>query len=799
MDDEDSDLSMIDCGIKSIKDLNLRYNLKSINLHSNQITKIENLTYLQHLVNLDLSSNKISKINGLHGLVSLRNLNLSCNQIQTIENLDGLKKLQLLNLSYNKIQSIIGLNDLWGSDYSLETLLLNSNYILSLEEISYYLSGLNYLKHLSLNYNKFSLDHRPFLFKNLKHLISLDGRDRQNKTVNYKNMKKKSKIIDFSDSKTPKTEDEDEQLDNSLGPRLDQIEDKIHKLLYIREKIKNTNDSADVDLVKPVSILKTRQINSKVDQSTSTIDSSFADTSHLNDLIKTLNSEIENYKSQNDKNILLISDMSRKLEDLNRINSQKESDISTERNKNTELCTKIKELETKIKIMESEYKEKMSKKESKLKQSFKSEIIVINEKLECTLGQKNEKINQLEEKYKNLEDEFRQALIIESTRFNDLFKKYETNSEELNRLKIESKQYDGEKSRDKSLINELNDLIREQKTRIQILSKARQETAEDVQKRSEKLNEAVADLAKLKSQNDLVKKEKSNLEIALKKVSSELDSIRSERSQWSTKLNDQKNFYLSEINRLDSENKNLKSELDFQANNLNKESDNCKIKAKIIEDQTETIKKLKQGLFERDEMLKTAREESLHSQKQLEKQLNEEMDLCNELQLKLEKSNEKKEALREEVENMRLNLAENKRIYDELAEKWKQKSDLINELDVKVRKMRENFELKEKQLNENVLKLKEENENLTVRLRKVDDTFRQQYDTEKKEHLIQLEKCKAENKDLINKYEARIRELEDEMRQILIDCENKKKFYDDKINSFTQVFSKFQSDLKNNS
>jgi chromosome segregation ATPase len=148
---------------------------------------------------------------------------------------------------------------------------------------------------------------------------------------------------------------------------------------------------------------------------------------------------------------------------------------------------------------------------------------------------------------------------------------------------------------------------------------------------------------------------------------------------------------------------------------------------------------------------------------------------------------------------MRVSLAENKEIYDELAEKWKQKSELINELDVKVRKMKENFELKEAQLNETIAKLKEDNEGLNARLRKVDDTFRQQYDAEKKEHLIQMEKFKSENRELIAKYENKIRDLEDEMRVILIDCENKKKYYDDKISSFTNVFSKFQADLKNNS
>lgn len=133
-----------------------------------------------------------------------------------------------------------------------------------------------------------------------------------------------------------------------------------------------------------------------------------------------------------------------------------------------------------------------------------------------------------------------------------------------------------------------------------------------------------------------------------------------------------------------------------------------------------------------------------------------------------------------------------------MAEKWKQKSELINELDGKVRKMKEGFEIKEKGLLEKNEKLCEENSLLNSRLRKIDDDFRHQYDSEKKEHLKHIEKIKSDNLIGIKNYEEKIKDLEDEMRSILIESENKKKFYDEKINSFTIMFSKFQSDLKTN-
>ena len=114
-----------------------------------------------------------------------------------------------------------------------------------------------------------------------------------------------------------------------------------------------------------------------------------------------------------------------------------------------------------------------------------------------------------------------------------------------------------------------------------------------------------------------------------------MDTLRRERHGWQHKLTDQKNFLLNENARIEAEAKQLRSERDYLAENFAKEADACKIKAKIIDDQTETIRKLKNALLERDEIVRKTRDESLESQKSLEKQLSDEMDLNNELKIKL--------------------------------------------------------------------------------------------------------------------------------------------------------------------
>jgi hypothetical protein len=589
-DSSDSNtLSMIDCGIRSLNDLPLKFNLTSINLHSNSISKIENLIYLQNLIYLDLSSNRITKIQGLNGLVSLKMLNLSCNLIVSIENLECLKQLNYLNLSYNKIQYINGLNDLWGRDHALETLILNSNYISSVEEISYYLSGLVRLKHLTLHDNKFlkNVDYRPFVWTNLKFLITLDSKDKSNKKVNVnirakspiiselqefiefestasssggnssnmnnnQNVKRLARKLSIGEETNYDEEIEENESLSSFGPKLEKIEDKIHKLLKIREKLKcdlsgdefESDDDDDNVLAKkqsklkkiinvpkkpqkPKSILKSPSsskvpVDSSLNNSTNinnTTTSSTEQNNNLQEIMKVLQDQLSSYKHTQEENARLIHELKMNLEvkkaDTEKLIKDKEGELNKEKELNKlvikeldDIKKKLESAELKLKQYETKTLKQLNKCEEKLKSAHLKELHNLKLKYENQLRERTDKCAQLEIKYKELEDEFRSALLIESSRFNDLFQKYESQNEEFNSMKTGLKLAEQNELRNKSLINELNDLIKEQKLRIQQLSKMRQDNSEDVQKRNFKLNEAVQDCMKLKAQCEDLKKEK---------------------------------------------------------------------------------------------------------------------------------------------------------------------------------------------------------------------------------------------------------------------------------------------------
>ncbi|KAK2149746.1 hypothetical protein LSH36_438g02044 [Paralvinella palmiformis] len=179
------ELCFIDSGIKSLYSVALHSDLQVLNLHCNQIKKIENLEGLQHLKHLDLSSNQIGDISGLDYLVSLRTLNLSCNAIDTVQGLENLRSLAKLNLSYNQISNISGLQAFDGPEYKLSQLDLQGNSLLSVDHISRCLEAASNLRRLVLSQADAQnpccnqKGYREKLFMVLPQLQFLDGTDRQ--------------------------------------------------------------------------------------------------------------------------------------------------------------------------------------------------------------------------------------------------------------------------------------------------------------------------------------------------------------------------------------------------------------------------------------------------------------------------------------------------------------------------------------------------------------------------------------------------------------------------------------------
>jgi len=109
--------------------------IRTLNLHYNQLRKMEALDALPSLTELKLSSNEITRMEGISKLFNLRVLDLSCNRLRGIECLESLTSLQRLILAYNAIRSLDGLRAINGPQYGLRVLDLTDNRIGDLEDL----------------------------------------------------------------------------------------------------------------------------------------------------------------------------------------------------------------------------------------------------------------------------------------------------------------------------------------------------------------------------------------------------------------------------------------------------------------------------------------------------------------------------------------------------------------------------------------------------------------------------------------------------------------------------------------
>lgn len=139
--------------------------LRSLDLSSNNIRKIQGLKGMTKLKELKLYGCQIARIQNLGDCTSLASLHLDDNQISAVEGLDSLKFLEFLSLDKNKIRSLgAGLGRL----SKLKELRLSSNVLTSLSG----LHGLNALETLSANSNRLT-DVVPDHFKGLAKLDEL--------------------------------------------------------------------------------------------------------------------------------------------------------------------------------------------------------------------------------------------------------------------------------------------------------------------------------------------------------------------------------------------------------------------------------------------------------------------------------------------------------------------------------------------------------------------------------------------------------------------------------------------------
>uniref|UniRef100_A0A8C7X2T6 Leucine-rich repeat and coiled-coil domain-containing protein 1 n=1 Tax=Oryzias sinensis TaxID=183150 RepID=A0A8C7X2T6_9TELE len=404
-----------------------------------------------------------------------------------------------------------------------------------------------------------------------------------------------------------------------------------------------------------------------------------------------------------------------------------------------------------------------------------------------------EKVAEGRKQYAALEDEFRLALTIEATRFSEVKEAYDRLTEEMVEVRAALSQWQQKEKRSGSLVQELTAVVKEQKSCIAELIKAKKDAVCGLKNRLRSLEAEVEGDRRLDLQLEVLRKEKARLLSQVTAQESVIDGLRSERRIWGQELAQQGASLAQDRGRLEARIEVLASELEAQRKQADRNQDALKIKTKIVDDQTETIRKLKESLQERDDRIRRLKHEAAEAQKRLHLQLEEDRVQQAELQERLERLSLRKEELKQQLEDKEAELHEVTTSHRESSRRWQEKEELLTQLEVQVKRMKENFDSKERQLLEERDKAADAHKAALQKLRRADDAFRAQLESVHAAHRAELLQLADEKQQQIERANRKVLEVEEEMRQLLQETQTSKRVMEEKVSRLSSVLKDFHS------
>ncbi|NXC05570.1 LRCC1 protein, partial [Orthonyx spaldingii] len=442
-----------------------------------------------------------------------------------------------------------------------------------------------------------------------------------------------------------------------------------------------------------------------------------------------------------------------------------------------------KELGTRVALNGPEFQDALSKVVAKEEQRHEQHVRELQEK-----------INMSNQKYRELEDEFRLALTMETKRFKEVKQGFEQVSADLVEHKQALFEFEQREKDMASLIQDLTNIVEEQKAKIAELTKSNEETTATLKCRTGEL-ETVTEEDKQKAvQVERLKKENGQLISQLTAQESVIDGLKMERKLWGQELAEQGAHLAQDRGKLEAKIEVLTNEIDTLKKQKEQDSDTIKIKNKIVDDQTETIRRLKEGLQEKDKQIKKHHEENREAQKLLRVQLDEKTAECDKLMEKLERQNERKEALKQLLEEKEVELDDIKNAHSALRKRWQGKGELLSQLEVQVKQMKENFDFKEKKLIEERNKSLQTQRIAVEKLHEMDKAFRKKLESVLAAHQEELLHLENEKEKQIAAANEKVYCVEEEMRELLQEMASNKKAMENKIRRLTHALNDIQQD-----
>lgn len=338
-------------------------------------------------------------------------------------------------------------------------------------------------------------------------------------------------------------------------------------------------------------------------------------------------------------------------------------------------------------------------------------------------------------------------------------------------------------------------MVKEQKAKLAEVSKLKHETATNLQNQISTLELLIEDDKQKSIQIELLKHEKVQLISELAAKESLIYGLRTERRMWGHELAQQGSCLAQDRGKLEAQVESLCRENESLREAREQDSDALRIKCKIIEDQTETIGKLKVCLQEKEEHIKILQENVSEIQKCTQEQLEEKSSQLDDIIEKLERHNERKAKLKQQLQAKELELEDIRKAYSTLNQKWHDKGELLSNLETQVKEAKEKFENKERKLKAERDKSIELQKDAMEKLSCMDDAFKKQVEAIVEAHHAEIVQLENEKQKCIDSANIKVHQVEEEMRGLLQEnCKNKRAM-EAKIKQLAFALNEIQQDL----
>ena len=294
------------------------------------------------------------------------------------------------------------------------------------------------------------------------------------------------------------------------------------------------------------------------------------------------------------------------------------------------------------------------------------------------------RLSEKDRQYNELENELRSGLQYEGNRYKQVQVACAAATSDASKANAQLQTAIRNEEKMKSMVTEMTQLVTHQQSVIQKFAEKKHKQGQEHKTNGELLAACNTEKETAEEQAVQLAKDLEKATMRATNLETVVSGLRDERNLWSRELAAQGASLAADRGKLESRVSTLAANLEAAKQESANYQEAAMVKTKLVEDQNDSLRKLKISLSERDRELKAVRDEFSRRERDLEDRLEAERGLSQQLHTDLEVAHEKKTTSRQQLSDALGELEAAKRAEPKLKDALKAKELLIDQVEMEV-------------------------------------------------------------------------------------------------------------------